>query len=281
MRRPSPAFTLIELLVVIAIIAVLMAILMPALKIAKEQARGIVCLANQRTLSQGYMMYATDNDSKICGGWAGYDTDPIPSWVMPPLDAPAGSIIQMGGSGVAVTLQQRKNGIMKGAIYPYVKDVDAYHCPGDNRITRGTSRGQGDAYRIFRSYSLSDYMRATEKKDPKRLTEFKSHAQKMLFVEDIYDGAAGNHNEHGWSYTPRVQQMWDPLGIFHSDSCTFSFMDSHAEKHKWADKRTIIYCISRTEAAANGYGKNTTFNPHNVDLDWLDEHYPGNTWVAQ
>ena len=61
----------------------------------EEQARGISCLANQRTLSQGYMMYATDNDSKICGGWATYDTDPVPSWVMPPLDAPAGSIVRM------------------------------------------------------------------------------------------------------------------------------------------------------------------------------------------
>jgi len=46
--RRRPALPLIELLVVIAIIAILMAILMPALKIAREQARGISCLANQR-----------------------------------------------------------------------------------------------------------------------------------------------------------------------------------------------------------------------------------------
>lgn len=61
-------FTLIELLVVIAVIAILMAILMPALKIAREQARGVNCLANQRSLTQAYIMYADDNDGSICGG---------------------------------------------------------------------------------------------------------------------------------------------------------------------------------------------------------------------
>jgi len=50
-------FTLIELLVVIAIIAVLMAILMPSLNIAREQARGIACSSNQKTLALSYIMW--------------------------------------------------------------------------------------------------------------------------------------------------------------------------------------------------------------------------------
>jgi prepilin-type N-terminal cleavage/methylation domain-containing protein len=60
-------FTLIELLAVIAIIAVLMAVLMPALNIAREQARGIACSSNQRSLAMGYIMYASDNDDTVCG----------------------------------------------------------------------------------------------------------------------------------------------------------------------------------------------------------------------
>ncbi len=43
----------------------------------------------------------------------------------------------------------------------------------------------------------------------------------------------------------------------------------------------IIYCMSRAEAAAGGFGKGQVFNPPNVDLDWLDEHYPGKTYQAQ
>jgi len=134
---------------------------------------------------------------------------------------------------------------------------------------------------IYRSYSLTDYMRAFESADPKKLISFKSPANKMLFVEEIYDGSAGNHNHHAWSYIPHDGTLWDPLGIFHSNACTFSYMDGHAERKKWDDKRTIIYCTSRSEAAARGFGKGQQFNPPNVDLVWLDTHYPANQHVAQ
>jgi prepilin-type N-terminal cleavage/methylation domain-containing protein/prepilin-type processing-associated H-X9-DG protein len=267
-------FTLIELLVVIAVIAILMAILMPSLKIAREQARGISCRANQKNLALAYIMYAGDNDGSVCGGWALYNkVKGVPPWVMPPL-AYSGPTIVPRDTG-PVTREQRYNGLREGALYKYIRDVDAYHCPGDNRITQGTSRGNGLEYLIFRSYSLTDYMRATEASDPKKLFSFKNQATKMLFVEEIYDGASGNYNHDGWSYVPYSNTMWDPLGIFHSDACTFSFMDGHAELKKWDDKRTIIYCMSRAEAAAKGFGKGDQFNPPNIDLEWLDYHYPG------
>jgi len=273
-------FTLIELLVVIAIIAVLMAILMPALNIAREQARGISCSSNQKSLALGYIMYAGDNDDTVCGGWAlSTIINGVPPWVMPPLENSSGTIVAMPSG--PVTRRQRYNGLMEGELYEYVKDVGAYHCPGDNRITRGTSLGMGPEYLIYRSYSLTDYMRATEPTDPKKLSSFRNQAIKMLFVEEIYDGSAGNHNHAGWSYEPGSGSMWDPLGIFHSNACTFSFMDGHAERKKWDDHRTIIYCMSRAEAASMGFGKGQRFNPPNIDLDWLDNHYPGEQHQAQ
>lgn len=276
----NKAFTLIELLVVIAVIAILMAILMPALKIAREQARGIACMANQRSLAQAYIQYADNNDGAICGGMATYDkANGVPPWVMPPLDYAVGSIVQKGSG--SVTLQQRYNGLREGALYPYIKEVEAYHCPGDNRSRLGTSLGSGPEFCIYRSYSLTDYLRGTQTKDPKKLFTFKQPASKMLFVEEIYDGAAGNYNHDAWSYDPYKGSLWDPLGVFHSDACTFSFMDGHAERKKWDDKRTIVYCTSRTEAGAKGFGRNQVFSPPNVDLDWLDERYPGKTHVAQ
>ncbi len=274
-------FTLIELLVVIAVIAVLMAILMPALNIAREQGRGIACSSNQKNLALAYTMYAGDNDGSVCAGWATHSpVNGIPPWVMPPLSYGAGGAIQGKSSG-PVTREERYNGLREGELYKYVKDVGAYHCPGDNRITRGTSLGNGLEYLIYRSYSLTDYMRATESTDPKKLFSFKSPATKMLFVEEIYDGSAGNHNHAGWSYEPGTGSMWDPLGIFHSNACTFSFMDGHTERKKWDDKRTIIYCMSRGEAASMGFGKGQRFNPPNPDLEWLDTHYPGKQHMAQ
>jgi len=63
--RNRKGFTLIELLVVIAIIALLMAILMPALRKVKENARRISCAANLSSLAKGIHVYATENDAAL------------------------------------------------------------------------------------------------------------------------------------------------------------------------------------------------------------------------
>jgi prepilin-type N-terminal cleavage/methylation domain-containing protein/prepilin-type processing-associated H-X9-DG protein len=274
-------FTLIELLVVIAIIAILMAILMPALQIAREQARGIACMSNQKTMGLAYVMYADENDSRMCGGMARYaPTNGVPPWVMPPLAYQANGSFSQKPSG-AVTLEERLNGLREGVLFPYIKDVGAYHCPGDDRIRQGTSNGRELQHLLYRSYSTPDFLRATAPTDPKRLTDFANPASKMLFVEEIYDAPGANHNVDGWSYEPGSNSLWDPLGLFHSNSATFSFMDGHAAVQKWNDKRTVIYFRSRSEAASMGFGKGTSFNPPNEDLIWLDEHYPGKTLYAQ
>ncbi|MHC4643475.1 MAG: type II secretion system protein [Planctomycetota bacterium] len=64
--RKRKAFTLIELLVVIAIIALLMAILLPALERARNQARATICKANLRQWGQIWLMYCEDNDGSFC-----------------------------------------------------------------------------------------------------------------------------------------------------------------------------------------------------------------------
>ncbi len=76
----SRAFTLIELLVVIAVIAVLMAILVPALKKAKNQAQGTACQGNLRNYTYAVHMYAQDNDDKFCHPASCYfsSLDPYP-----------------------------------------------------------------------------------------------------------------------------------------------------------------------------------------------------------
>ncbi|MDP6679966.1 MAG: prepilin-type N-terminal cleavage/methylation domain-containing protein, partial [Verrucomicrobiota bacterium] len=130
-NRTSSGFTLIELLVVIAIIAILAALLLPALAKSKGLATGAACQNNQKQLALAWTMYAGDNDDHLCGG----STYTPGDWWRGPQTIPRDKLAQLGKlSSRQREIEMEKAGIRKGLLFPHVGAPGVYHCPGDKRI---------------------------------------------------------------------------------------------------------------------------------------------------
>jgi prepilin-type N-terminal cleavage/methylation domain-containing protein/prepilin-type processing-associated H-X9-DG protein len=130
--RHTRAFTLIELLVVIAIIAVLMGILMPTLRMAREQSQRAVCASNLRGLGMSVFTYAADSDEKIPPSFYQNGTHPYRCYMLFEIDAskPWG--------------QHLRNVFNWGRLYTedYIKTGEAFYCPSAVKVTEDGSVSQ-------------------------------------------------------------------------------------------------------------------------------------------
>ena len=237
-RDRHDGFTLIELLVVISIIALLMAILMPTLSLARKQAASGVCLSNQRHLVLAWVMYAQDNDDRLIGGHDGHSSSPSQDcdWVKLP-QTEDGTMV----SGTTTTLDDKKRGCERGALFPYVKDVDLYHCPGDRRHrTEMTHRsygipgsmngdvGTGAASWLTEQWGYPSY---------KTLADIKNPGTRYVFLEEKTD--VGGWNWGSWNLERQGDRWWDPIVVRHGKLSVLAFADGHAEKHNWKQKSTL------------------------------------------
>src|SRR5512147_1024139 len=126
-RNATKGFTLIELLVVIAIIAVLAAMLLPALSRAKMKATGAACLSDQRQLALGWTMYADENNDRMVG----FNTDTKSDWRI----APYATAFQMpfilpGTTGSELSKLLDEAGYRQGGLVRYTPNASVIHCPG-------------------------------------------------------------------------------------------------------------------------------------------------------
>jgi len=228
-------FTLIELLVVISIIALLLAILMPALTKVKEQARAIICRTNVKSLSLAWILYAETHNDNLVGandrGFRPASTPPYFDWVDRPMDS--------FGGYVNVDVASREDierGMQNGLLWEHLGEIKAYSCPADKRMAKA------------RSFSIAASMNGpwgTFYPYYKKMANIVRPSRKYVFVEEETD--VGGTNWGAWALNPDAGSWVDPLSVRHGQKATtLGFADGHSELIKWKNESTIEMCINQT-----------------------------------
>src|ERR1035438_7110659 len=231
-RVKKNGFTLIELLVVIAIIALLAAMLLPALSGAKKKSQTIACLSNLKQLALAWHLYASDNNDFLVPNNSVFGQN-ISTVVA------AGASWCLGSALFDTTTTNIENGML----FQYNRSVGIYHCPADLSTIMDKSGNKLTQPRN-RSYNMSQSVNGYPEFDSflfnkipwfKKFTQINhpGPTQCMVFIDENADTLLDAEFGMPTDYYDRTTDWWDMPSNRHGLGANLSFADGHVEHWHW------------------------------------------------
>lgn len=277
----SSGFTLIELLIVIAIIALLSAMLLPALAKSKAKAKGIICLNNHRQLMRALLLYADDYNDAYPGSepWQPASaTGLLPGWVgtnLLTLDDPTFPGNWDTGGLLRDSVLARYIGNSLG-VFRCPSDPSMGIDPRGKRVSRVRSMAMstwvgGPGIALKREGApVSElwrvYLKTSDLIDP-------GPAETFAFLDERADSVNdGEFAVSMWGYPDKPADLFmiNWPSTYHNNAGTFTFADGHSEIKRWKDSQTLI---PLSAADLGGFARaNSQPAPHNTDVIWMQHH---------
>jgi len=232
---------------VIAIIAILMAVLMPALQRAREQGKRAACLNNVKTLALAWIMYADENAGRIPRANVTEDPAVTDGWIR----KPAGTL------PIDAPKEVQLEALRSGVLFRYAPNVKVYRCPVAKSVE-------------MRTYSSIHAMNGADigQNAPvcKKIDSIKQPGTRIVFIDDY-----GEDWDAAWTVHFNQPKWWNPIPMRHGKGTVASHADGHCEFYSWIDARTIDWArLSWLDAEAQRAGTLTT-QPGNPDLEKMQK----------